>query len=108
MTTANESLVEWLKLRSDLGQRKYGTKLKTNNGRTAIVDALEEALDLTQYLMQVYLEQTEDGEVEVTQALIDLVTREKSETEVETLVDVLQEALFLGGKLMGMILEKKE
>lgn len=35
------------------GQRKYGTRLQANNGRDALVDAYQEALDLCVYLRQV-------------------------------------------------------
>jgi hypothetical protein len=34
------------------GRRKYGTPLQTNNGRDALVDAYQEALDLVVYLRQ--------------------------------------------------------
>ena len=32
--------------------RKYGTPLLTNNGRNALIDAYQEALDLVMYLRQ--------------------------------------------------------
>lgn len=38
--------------RSDEGTAKYGTPLQTHNGRDAIGDAYQEALDLCQYLRQ--------------------------------------------------------
>lgn len=34
------------------GMKKYGTPLQTNNGRDALVDAYQEALDLAVYLRQ--------------------------------------------------------
>lgn len=34
------------------GLRKYGTRLQANNGRDALVDAYQEALDLCVYLRQ--------------------------------------------------------
>jgi hypothetical protein len=37
---------------SDFGARKYGTRLQTFNGRDALVDAYQEALDLCCYLRQ--------------------------------------------------------
>lgn len=42
--------------RGDFGARKYGTPLRTNNGRDAVADALEEALDVLAYLTQKMLE----------------------------------------------------
>lgn len=42
--------------RLDLGVRKYGTPLKPHNGRDALRDAYEEALDLCCYLRQTLYE----------------------------------------------------
>ena len=42
--------------RKNLGTRRYGTPLQPFNGRSALQDAYEEALDLTAYLRQVSLE----------------------------------------------------
>lgn len=47
--------------RIDLGIRRYGRPLETFNGRDALVDAYEEALDLTNYLCQRTLEQNHDA-----------------------------------------------
>jgi hypothetical protein len=41
-----------LKKRDKLGQKKYGTSLMINNGRDSLQDAYEEILDLTMYLRQ--------------------------------------------------------
>jgi thymidylate synthase (FAD) len=41
-----------LQLRREAGTRKYGTPLRTFNGRDALVDAYQESLDLTVYLRQ--------------------------------------------------------
>lgn len=38
------------------GIKTYGRTLQTNNGRDALTDALEEAIDLWQYLVQLGLE----------------------------------------------------
>lgn len=38
--------------RKEVGLRKYGTLLQAGNGRDALQDAYEEALDLCQYLRQ--------------------------------------------------------
>ena len=42
--------------RRDYGTRKYGRPLETHNGRDALTDAWEEALDLLTYLTQMRLE----------------------------------------------------
>jgi hypothetical protein len=42
--------------RRELGIRRYGTALQPHNGRDALRDAYEEALDLACYLRQVIAE----------------------------------------------------
>lgn len=42
--------------RADAGKKKYGMYLKTNNGRDALMDAYQEAIDLVMYLRQAILE----------------------------------------------------
>lgn len=41
-----------LKVRAEAGKKKYGTYLRTENGRSALIDAYQEALDLCMYLRQ--------------------------------------------------------
>jgi hypothetical protein len=38
--------------RDETGKRRYGTRLQPHNGRDALVDAYQEALDLVVYLRQ--------------------------------------------------------
>lgn len=45
-----------LEERSRVGAAKYGTPLRSHNGRDALTDAYQEALDLTQYLRQALAE----------------------------------------------------
>lgn len=45
-----------LATRREAGTKKYGTELLTNNGRNALVDAYQEALDLVMYLKQQLME----------------------------------------------------
>lgn len=40
-----------------MGEQKYGTRLQTFNGRNALIDAYQEALDLVMYLRQKFLEE---------------------------------------------------
>lgn len=42
--------------RAEMGEKKYGEKLKPFNGRSALVDAYQEALDLCMYLRQAIYE----------------------------------------------------
>jgi hypothetical protein len=51
------ALIADLQGRAAEGLRTYGRPLQTNNGRNALQDALEEALDLAQYLKQACMEQ---------------------------------------------------
>ena len=41
-----------MRARDDFGRMKYGTPLQANNGRDALLDAYQEALDLVAYLRQ--------------------------------------------------------
>ena len=43
--------------RRKAGVARYGTPLKANNGRSALIDAYQEALDMCVYLRQVLAEQ---------------------------------------------------
>ncbi len=45
-----------MRSRDDLGRRRYGVPLQPHNGRDALRDALEEALDLVAYLRQAIYE----------------------------------------------------
>lgn len=49
-------LSEDLKARAEMGLKKYGTKLRVNNGRKALVDFYQEVLDALMYAMQGRLE----------------------------------------------------
>lgn len=49
-------VVEDLHSRADAGELKYGVRLRTFNGRDALMDAYQEALDLVMYLKQAIME----------------------------------------------------
>ena len=51
-----DAVISDLQERAEFGLKKYGTKLMTHNGRDALVDALQEAYDLSMYLKQALLE----------------------------------------------------
>jgi hypothetical protein len=49
--------------RSEMGFKKYGTYLESDNGRDALMDAYQEALDLVMYLRQEIEERIIGGEL---------------------------------------------
>lgn len=49
-------VIEDMKARDRLGRERYGVPLTPNNGRDALQDAYEEALDLAVYLKQAIIE----------------------------------------------------
>lgn len=48
-----------LAARAEVGRAKYGTLLQTHNGRDALMDCYQEALDLCMYLRQAIAERGE-------------------------------------------------
>lgn len=46
-----------IEARRELGIRRYGTALQPHNGRNALLDAYEEAIDLAMYLKQRLIEE---------------------------------------------------
>ncbi len=57
MTDSIQALVRAdLEKREELGIERYGTSLRPHNGRDALRDAYEEALDLACYLKQCLIE----------------------------------------------------
>lgn len=53
------ALVEALRARQELGVQRYGTTLQRGNGRDALVDAIQEGLDMIAYLAQAGLEDSD-------------------------------------------------
>lgn len=51
-----DSVIEDIRIRDQVGRHRYGTPLQPFNGRDALIDAYEEALDLVVYLKQAILE----------------------------------------------------
>ncbi len=50
-----------LEMRRKAGVKKYGTPLRTHNGRDSLIDAYQEALDLCLYLRQAIQERPATG-----------------------------------------------
>jgi hypothetical protein len=65
-TDIQSMVIEDINTRRQLGIRRYGTALQANNGRDALLDAYEEALDLTMYLKQALVERGSVYECKVT------------------------------------------
>jgi hypothetical protein len=51
-----QAVIADLKEREQVGIKRYGRTLGTFNGRSALLDAYEEVLDLAQYIKQVLME----------------------------------------------------
>lgn len=67
-----DALITLIEERKQLGVERYGSPLMTHNGRDAGRDAVEEALDLTVYSMQVAMELRDlRAAVERVRALVD-------------------------------------
>lgn len=47
-----ELVISDMRKRDHVGRQRYGTPLQINNGRDALLDAYQEALDLAVYLRQ--------------------------------------------------------
>lgn len=56
-----DEVIADLKERKQFGMAKYGTPLMSHNGRNAMVDAYQEALDLCCYLKQALLETSDNS-----------------------------------------------
>ncbi len=73
-----ERLIELIRERTKLGIKKYGEPLTTHNGRDALLDALQESIDLNQYLMQALMESKDE-------------VRRLSEEQIRPLADFLMQ-----------------
>jgi hypothetical protein len=60
-----------LQERDKVGRKKYGTTLQSGNGRNALVDATQEAMDLVMYLRQELCDQ--EKRIRDNQILLDAV-----------------------------------
>lgn len=54
-------VIEDMRARKEVGLKKYGTALQGFNGRDALMDAYQEALDLVNYLRQMIYERDNDA-----------------------------------------------
>lgn len=51
-----DAVIDDMRARDKIGAHRYGTRLQPHNGRDALQDAYEEALDLAAYLKQALME----------------------------------------------------
>ena len=56
-----EDIAEDTEARIRLGEKKYGTRLKSHNGRDAMLDLYQEVLDGCNYAKQLVIENKDDG-----------------------------------------------
>jgi hypothetical protein len=62
----HDAMIRDIEARKTLGAKRYGTPLQPHNGRNALLDAYEEALDLAVYLKQALIEsETPDKNEEI-------------------------------------------
>ena len=80
-----EYLKSLIDKRTELGIKKYGTPLMTHNGRSAERDALEESVDLNQYLCQLLME--EQAKVEKLQRLLDAARKRYESANLRDPID---------------------
>jgi len=71
-----DDIADDIEARIRLGEKKYGTRLKANNGRDAMLDLYQEILDGCNYAKQLVLENKDDGTL--FGALVILATTVKS------------------------------
>jgi hypothetical protein len=82
--SVTDELIAHLRQRQRKGIATYGRSLQTWNGREPEADALEEALDLAQHLMQARLERRDlVRERDTLQRLVDQLERERVEVSTE-------------------------
>jgi hypothetical protein len=74
-----EVIAEDTEARIRLGERKYGTRLKANNGRDAMLDLYQEILDGCNYAKQLVIENKDDGYL--FKELVDLAVIVKSKLD---------------------------
>jgi hypothetical protein len=87
----DDLIIADLEMRSAVGEKKYGTILKTHNGRNALIDAYEELLDALLYQTQ-YVTELEDAGHGFGDEVLD---------ENRHLLDIIMEAL---RKAAGLLL----
>jgi hypothetical protein len=72
-----EHIAEDTEARIRLGEKKYGTRLKSHNGRDAMLDLYQEVLDGLNYSEQLVVENKDDGGLFSQLAMLAIVIKTK-------------------------------
>lgn len=83
-TIGRVDIAEDTEARIRLGEKKYGTRLKSNNGRDAMLDLYQEILDGCNYAKQLVVENKDDGAL--FKQLVDLAQTVKARLDKPTVV----------------------
>ena len=76
-----DHIAEDVEARIRLGERKYGTRLKANNGRDAMLDLYQEVLDGVNYSKQLVIEGRDDDSF--YRSLVDLACMVKNKLDYQ-------------------------
>lgn len=88
--SVQDELIRRIEQRRELGRKRYGTDLRIFNGRDAVRDATEEALDLASYLLQVDMETQSLSADGGTGALVDILGRAGVDTSRDNIIRLSQ------------------
>ena len=76
-------VIEDMQARDKLGRQRYGTPLQAHNGRDALTDAYQEALDLCVYLRQAIAERDDSASQSARRSLLaDIAAQMEFEAEM--------------------------
>jgi len=68
----HNTIIDDLQYRSRIGLERYGTTLKTNNGRDALIDVYEELLDAYVYAVQYSMESEPDVDDDINMLITNI------------------------------------
>lgn len=88
--SVQDALIELVSQRRDLGVKRYGQQLQTFNGRDALQDALEEAVDLASYLTQLRMETQALSADGGTGTLVEILGRSGVDVSRDNIIRVSQ------------------
>src|SRR5208337_3929322 len=74
-------IAEDIEARIRLGERKYGTRLKAFNGRSALLDLIQECEDAINYSMQCQIEGLDDGNLFTKAVELTVLVKNKLDKE---------------------------
>ena len=94
--------------RADMGFKKYGTMLRTNNGRDALLDAYQERLDELMYFKQALMEREQSLEERIVQwanyrGLYESATWETQLSKLHEEIGEWQDEVLSGDKAAEML-----